>query len=241
MRVPVSLIVDDATCLVNLTRFAMPQFAEVWPKQQAYQQRWRKMPREIPDRFVRNFGQWCHARGIKGKYSMIPYPACVGWLDRILPGWSARELAESLKLVRDVIVPDWDISPEMITHTRAINTKTGRPYEEASLRFMENWQWSTGKSVDELANYLGYALRIFNNVGLPCQGVTSPGDFGSGARPEYAQAVLQACRDVFQVEIPYYFLDSDERGGNVAPHVQYASELEGADPRCVVSIIIRRR
>lgn len=236
-RVPVSLIIDDSTCLVNLAHFGMPQFAEVWPNRKDYQKPWRKMPREIPDAFVRKFGQWCHDQGVKGKYSVVPCPACVGWLDRILPGWSHRELAESLRLVRELMLPDWDIHPEMVTHTRVINTKTGRPYEEASPRFMENWQWTDGKSVDELADYLGYALRILKNVGLPCEGVTTPGGFGSGARPQLAQATLQACRDLFQAEIPHYFRDLYTDRRSVAPRVEYASGLGGSDPRCVVSII----
>jgi len=56
-RVPVSLIIDDSTCLVNLAHFAMPQFAEVWPDSESYKRPWRKMPREIPDAFVRKFVQ----------------------------------------------------------------------------------------------------------------------------------------------------------------------------------------
>ena len=35
-RVPVSLIIDDSTCLVNLNKFAIPQFAEANPG--SYQQ-----------------------------------------------------------------------------------------------------------------------------------------------------------------------------------------------------------
>ena len=84
-RVPVSLIIDDSTCLVNLAQFGMPQFAETWPERAEYKKPWRKMPREIPDAFVRKFGQWCQEQGVKGKYSLVPYPACVGWLDRRLP------------------------------------------------------------------------------------------------------------------------------------------------------------
>src|SRR2546421_10203489 len=83
-RVPVSLIIDDSTCLVNLAHFCIPQFHEVFPDQ--YPQPWRTLPRAIPDAFVRKFGQWCHEHGVKGKYSVIPHPACVGWLDRELPG-----------------------------------------------------------------------------------------------------------------------------------------------------------
>ena len=234
-RVPVSLIIDDSTCLVNLAHFCIPQFHEVFP--QRYKQDWKKLPREIPDTFVRKFGQWCREHKVKGKYSVVPYPALVGWLDRELPGWSKKELEESIKLVREFMMPDWDIHPEMITHTWVINTKTGRPYSERSARFMENWEWSVGKSVDELADYMSYALRILKNVGLDCEGITTPGGFGNRALPELAQATLQSCRDVFKAEVPHYFrhLYTDDR--SVAPRVEYASDPAGHDPKCVVSII----
>jgi hypothetical protein len=161
----------------------------------------------------------------------------VGGLDRILPGWSHQELTESLNLVRTLMLSDWDIHPEMVTHTRVINTKTGRPYEQASPRFMENWEWTDGKSADELAEYMRYGLQILKNVGLPCTGITTPGGFGARVPAELAQATFQACRDVFQAEIPHYFRDifTDQR--SVAPRVQYASHLDGPDPKCVVSII----
>ncbi|MGQ9505843.1 MAG: hypothetical protein ACUVQG_08590 [Thermogutta sp.] len=236
-RVPVSLIVDDSTCLVNLAHFAMPQFAEAWPQRPEYQKSWRQFPREIPDSFVRRFMDWCEEQGVKGKYSVVPYPACVGWLDRDLPGWSHQELVDSLRLVRDRVMPRWDIHPEMVTHTWVINTKTGRPYEERSPRFMENWGWSEGRSVEELTDYLAYALRILKNVDLRCEGITTPGGFGSRARPQLAQATLEACRDVFQTEIPHYFRDLFTDDRSVAPRVEYASGLDGDDPKCVVSII----
>ena len=108
--------------------FCTPQFAAAFPTREIYQRPWQEWPREIPDSFVREFGQWCADHGVKGKYSIVPNPACVGWLDRELPGWSHRQLQESLKLVRELMVPNWDIHPEMITHTRVINLKTGRPF-----------------------------------------------------------------------------------------------------------------
>jgi hypothetical protein len=234
-RVPVSLIIDDSTCLVNLAHYCIPQFAEVFPDR--YRQPWKTLPREIPDAFVRKFAEWCHEHGVKGKYSVVPYPALVGWLDRDLPGWSRQELEESLKLVRTLLPADWDFHPEMVSHTWVIDTRTGRPYEERSDRTMENWRWTEGKSVDQLADYMSYALRILKNVGIPCEGITTPGGFGNQVLPELSQATLQSCRDVFQAEIPHYFrhLFTDER--SVAPRVEYASGLDGPDPRCVVSII----
>jgi len=37
-RVPVSLIIDDSTCLVNMAHFGIPHFATTWPDR--YKQDW---------------------------------------------------------------------------------------------------------------------------------------------------------------------------------------------------------
>jgi hypothetical protein len=234
-RVPLSFIIDDSTCLVNLAHFAIPQFAEAFPKN--YKQDWRALPREIPDAFVRRFMEWCRGHGVKGKYSIVPYPACVGWIDREMPGWSRKQLEESLALVRDVVAPDWDLHPEMVSHTWGIDTKTGRPYPDRTEKNMENWGFSVGKSVDFLADYVAFALRLLRNAGLPCEGVTTPGGFASRVMPAFSQAVLLACHDVYQTDVSHYFRDlyTDQR--SVAPLVQWASGLETEDPRCVVSVI----
>ena len=234
-RVPVSLIIDDSTCLVNLAHFCIPQFQEVFPNE--YKQPWKTLPREIPDSFVRKFGEWCAGEGVKGKYSVIPFPACVGWLDRELPGWSKRELNASLELVRSLMMPNWDIHPEMVSHTWVIDTKTGRPFPERTSDFMENWGWSVGKSADQLADYIGFALKILKNAGLHCDGITTPGGFGDRALPELSRGTLDACRDVFGAQISHYFrhIFTDRR--SVVPRVELASGLDGPSPRCAVSII----
>jgi hypothetical protein len=238
-RVPVGLIIDDSTCLVNLNRFAVPQFAQERGPDSPYTRLpWREWPVEIPDAFVRKFGEWCAAHGVKGKYSIVPFPACVGRLDRTLPGWTQPELERSIELVRTLLLPNWDIHPEMVTHTRVIDTKTGHPYPEFTEKFMENTGWSVNRSADELADYLTYALRILKNIGLPCEGITTPGGFGSKARPQLAQATFESVRAVFGAEIPHYFRDLFSEGDkSVAPLVQNASGLDGPDPRCVVHTI----
>jgi hypothetical protein len=205
-KTPASFFIDDSTCLVNMGHFCMPQFAAAWPDREIYRRPWQKWPREIPDSFVREFGEWCAEHGVKGKYSVVPYPACVGWLDRELPGWSRRQLQESLKLVRELMLPHWDIHPEMITHTRAIDLATGRPFAELNSATMENSYPQTRLSVDQLAAYLAYALRILRNCDLPCAGITTPGGFGNTVKSELSLAVGQAVRDVFpEMEIPHYF------------------------------------
>ena len=238
-RIPVSWIIDDSTCLVNLNRFAMPQFDEAMAGARAvYHRNWKEWPAEIPDSFVRKFGEWCAQKGVKGKYSIVPYPGCVGRLDRGLPGWSQRELRESLELVRTVMMPNWDIHPEMATHTRIIDLKTGQPYADTSTRFMENWEWTTGRSADEIGEYMAYALKILKEVGLTGEGITTPGSFGGKALPQLSRATFQAVRDVWGAEIPHYFHHLYSEGTeSVAPKVELASGLDGEDPRCVVNII----
>lgn len=235
-RVPLSFIIDDSTCLVNMGHFCMPQFAEAWPDRPVYKRPWKTWPREIPDDFVREFGEWCGEHGVKGKYSIVPNPCCVGWLDRELPGWSRTELRSSLKLVRDLLVPSWDIHPEMITHTRVIDLKTGRPFETISDATMENSYPQEKKSVDELAAYLAYALRILKNCDLPCDGITTPGGFGNGVHPELSLAVHQSVRDVHGTEIPHYFkyvADGDE---DTQPRLEHVEGLNTGSPRVVVNV-----
>src|SRR5688572_5654248 len=238
-RVPVGVIIDDSTTLVNLNRFAMPQFDAAFAgANPAYHKPWREWPVEIPDAFVRKFGEWANAHGVKGKYSVVPFPACVGRIDRIIPGWSHQELQQSIELIRTLLVPGWDIHPEMVTHTRVIDLKTGHPFPDQTLKFMENWDWTTGRSADEIDAYLAYALRILQNVGFVCEGITTPGGFAGRARPELAVATSQAVREVYRAEIPHYFkyvIDSGD--GSVAPRVENAAGLDGTDPRCVVSIV----
>jgi hypothetical protein len=234
-RVPLALIIDDSTCLVNLNRFAIPQFAATFPER--YKQDWRSMPYEIPDAFVRRFAEWAQREGVKGKWSVVPYPACVGRLDREVPGWTPKEVADSVAMLRREIAPHFDIHPEMITHTRIIDLKTGQPVVPRDDKWMENWEWCAGRSVDEIAAYIAYALQILKNAGLHCDGFTTPGGFGHGALPELSQAAFQAVRDVFGTPVPHYFRNLFDKGTeSVAPRVEYASGLNGDAARCTVSI-----
>lgn len=235
-RVPLSFIIDDSTCLVNMGHFCTPQFHACYPDRAEYQKDWKQWPREIPDAFVREFGEWCAEHGVKGKYSVVPNPACVGWLDRELPGWSRRELADSLQLVRDVLLPNWDIHPEMITHTRVIDLHTGRPVEEISPATMENSYPREKKSVDELAAYLAYALRILKNCDLPCEGVTTPGGFGNLVKSELSLAVQQSVRDVFNSEIPHYFKYVNTGDESTQPKLEHVSGIGTHDVRVTVNV-----
>ena len=242
-RVPLSFVIDDSTCLANLAHFATPQFAAAWPDRAEYRKPWKNWPREIPDSFVRAFGEWCGEHGVRGKYSVVPNPACVGWLDRTLPGWSAGELADSLALVRDLMLPNWDVHPEMLTHTRVIDLGTGRPKPLTGPADLENWYpGGADVSTDELAAYLAAALRVLKNCGLPCGGVTTPGGFGNGVEDRLAVAVRQAVGEVFPPTetaggTVHHFFKYVRLGDDpVEPEVRDATGLDTGRPECVVSV-----
>jgi hypothetical protein len=221
---------------LNMGHFCMPQFAVAWPEREEYKKPWKAWPREIPDDFVREFAEWCAAHGVRGKYSVVPYPACVGWLDRELPGWSRSELQASLRLVRELVLPGFDIHPEMITHTRVIDLATGRPLAETGPAGMENWYPREEKSADELASYIAAALRVLRNCDLPCEGVTTPGGFGNGVESNLSQAVGEAVGDVFGAEVPHYFKYVAEGGESPAPRLEHVRDLGTGDPRVVVDV-----
>jgi hypothetical protein len=142
-----------------------------------------------------------------------------------LPGWPRKALQDSLELVRTLLLPNWDVHPEMITHTRVIDLKTGRPLEEISPATMENSYPQQPRSADQLAAYLAYALRILQNCGLPCEGITTPGGFGNRVKPELSLAVQQAVRDVFQSQVPHFFKYVIDGDGSTEPVVEHVSGL----------------
>ncbi len=235
-RVPINFIIDDSTALVNLAHFGIPQFKEVFPSK--YLQDWKKLPREIPDSFVLEFLGWCADKGVKGKYSMVPYPACTGWLNRFIPGWSKKELEASLEVVRKYATPNWDIHSEMISHTRVIDIKTGLPYAEASGDFMENWEWSQKKSADELGEYIAYSLQILKDVGFDCDGVTTPGGFGSRNISNLALGTKRAVADLFGHRVGHFFRDIiTDPGKSVQPQVMHVENLNSGDASCSVHMI----
>lgn len=235
-RVPLSFIIDDSTCLVNMGHYCMPQFAACYPNRADYQKPWQSWPREIPDSFVREFGQWCADHGVRGKYSIVPNPACVGWLDRELPGWSRRQLQESLELVQELMVPNWDIHPEMITHTRVIDLDTGRPMEEISPATMENSYPQQAISTDHLTAYIAYALQILKNCGLPCEGITTPGGFGGRVKETLGLAVRDAVQDVYGVSQSHYFKYVIDGDASTEPTMEHLDDSDPNNPRFTMNV-----
>ncbi len=209
LRTPLSLIIDDSCPVINKAYYWIQQMHE-WRLRhrpdskpsgwEIHYDKLSRMPNTIPAAFAARWGEWCGEQGIRGKFSLVPFPAGVGRIDQGFPGFPERELADWLRVAKEIIRPNFDLTPEMLTHTRVVDLKTWKLTEE-----WEQGAW-VNPPVDQLTEYIATAMQLLKNVGLACEGVTSPGVFGKGNEEAYSRAVLEAALRVNQNSRPFYFL-----------------------------------
>ena len=196
LAVPVTLIVDDpAPCINPLYYYRLQVDGENYE---------RHVP-SIPFDFLQHFIEVCKRRGIRGKFSILPYPAGLG---SILQGWNGCEPAEItswLDLVRTELVPSFDITPEILTHTRALDLQTRMMFDRSEQA------WMADQDLAGLTAYMSEAMAILREAGFVPAGITQPVSF-SGSRSDYAQATLQAVRRVGGPPVTFYFIDEQHEG-----------------------------
>lgn len=198
-RVPLSLIIDDSTVLVNLNYFFMRDRNRV----DGEDRRWEDVPVVHPESFTREFAQFCLDSGVRGKFSVVPCPAALGRIDEGLPLVDRQQQENWLKMCRELIQPAFDITPEMTTHTKVVDPETCKPVEP---EIWEQYDWEALPDDEELVHtYIATACRILDNVGLTPEGVTSPGGFGGRTLEYYARVAGNAVRDVTGNPTPYFF------------------------------------
>lgn len=209
LRTPLALIVDDSCPVINKAWYWIQSRHEWRMKCQpdrppsgweVHHDKLAQMPNTIPATFAQEWGDWCGEEGVKGKFSLVPFPAGVGRVDQAFPGFPAQELTRWLSVARETIHPNFDLTPEMITHTRVVDLKTWQLTDA-----WEQYEWIDPPE-DLLTGYVAAALQLLKNAGIRCEGVTSPGVFGSKNETAYARAVLEASRQVNNDPRPFYFL-----------------------------------
>ena len=199
-RVPLSLIIDDSTVLINLNYFFMRDRNLV----DGENRRWEDVPVVHPEWFTRNFAEWCLDNGVRGKFSVVPCPAALGRIDHGLALFSRAQQESWLNMCRELITPAFDITPEMITHTVVVDPKTCQPLASG---IWEQWDWAAlpTDQPERLIEYIATACQILHNVGLTPEGVTSPGGFGGRTLDFYAKVAGEAVRQVTGNPTPYFF------------------------------------
>ncbi len=183
---------------------------------------------EIPNGFAESFADLCEQYGVAGKFSVIPCPRAEGRVDEGLPGVPDSELREFLCIVRERIAPRMDVSPELLTHNRAVDPDTLEPLEE------REDAWAARQDERTLTRYISTALAILRSAGLEPNGVTSPWALGAEIEDVYARAISAALWEVCGVRVGWYFLHADGASPVVPPRVVLLNERER---RGLVSLI----
>ncbi len=217
LRVPISLIMDDpAPCINPLWYFRHQVDGQAAPV----------YPRTIPLSFMETWCRWVSDSGVRGDFTILPFPAGLGRIDNALEGFDTDELRAWLSLAREVVMPQFDIHCEILTHTRALDVATGRLLPQSE------HEWSEQQDEGTLADYFASAMQILGEAGLPNHGLTQP-CFYRGDEALYAHALLAAESRVNGRRVTHNFLQMDSVSPFVPPRITL---LDAAAGEAVVSV-----
>jgi hypothetical protein len=186
-KIPISLIIDDGSPVDPLF-YELPGY---------------ETPFLVPAEFTRRVADTFDKFDVRGKFTVIPMPSCLGRIDQSLKRVPQDHLEEFLKLMRERIAPRFDITPEYLTHLSAYDLENG-----TFRRHLYEDTWITQASPDEIVRYFSLAFQILKNVGLEATGITSPWYSGRDVEKKYAKAVGDAQWNVFKRKLTWYFLNA---------------------------------
>jgi hypothetical protein len=210
-KTPIALIIDDGSPVDPLF-YELPGYETPF-----------LVPREFTQRVAETFERF----DLRGKFTVIPMASCLGRVDQSLKRVPPEHLADWLQLVRERIVPRFDITPEFLTHMQAYNLKTKgfqHIYEDV---------WISKAPLEEIVEYFVLAFQILKNVGLPATGITSPWVAGIDVEKKYAQALGEAQWKVFESRLTWYFLHATSWGTPRPCSIEYEDRQRG---QVVVSV-----
>jgi hypothetical protein len=184
-KIPFSLIIDDGAPVDPLF-YELPGY---------------ETPFLVPAKFTQRVAETFERFNLQGKFTVIPMPSCLGRIDQSLKRVPQEHLTTWLKLIRERVVPLFDITPEFLTHLSSYDLKTGN-YN----RHLYEDNWITKAPREEVVEYFTLAFQILKNVGIESTGITSPWVSGIDVEDKYAQALGDAQWNIFKRKLTWYFL-----------------------------------
>lgn len=191
-KVPISLIIDDGGVVNTFSYHDLANYHEEL----------------VPPAMAMLFGKLCNKYGVKGKFSVVPIPCCLGRLDEPdkvnhVPEANIRAFVEYAK---KYIAPSFSITPELLTHFLAWNNEIRKGMHWCEDTFV-------GKSsAEEICDYISIGLQILDNIGLHPTGVSSPWKTGINNEDNYSKGIGMAFKKTFGADRCFYFLHSREAG-----------------------------
>ncbi len=201
-RLPIALIVDDGVPCINPLYYFAKQVDRVKTS----------LADRIPLLSLKEFVDRIVSKGVRGDFSVIPYPAGLGPITDKLSGYDEVELRCWLDTVREHVMPQFDIHPEMLTHTLALDLETHK------LLDVSEHDWMVDQTEETLMAYFARAMEILKEADLPNNGITQPCHF-NGDEELYARAILSAEKKVNGRMVTHYFLHIDSESPVVVPKV----------------------
>ncbi len=196
MQTPIALLVDDSTPLVHLYRNHIKDLH----RQPIVTAAGTELAEFVPNDFLERFCQVAGRRGIAGKFSIVPAPLGRGDIVRGMEGIDREAACSWLNTVKTKLGGRFDFSPEMLTHSWAVDLADGKLLAE------NEEQWAARQDRAALTPYIARALAILKEAGIDATGVTSPWMFGQEVEEEYVAAIVAAQREVYGRDFSWYFL-----------------------------------
>lgn len=204
-KLPIALMVDDGAPF-NIMFWHDPRREHVF---------------EIPNSFLADFARLCDAYGVRGKFSVMPMPGCMGRLDEKLSYLPQSHVDKFVDIVRREIAPNFDITPEILTHLNAYCLGEG------GYRHMYEDVWVARASLAELTEYYALSLSILKKIRLGANGMTSPWNTGKTNELDMAKAIGAAQWQVNRRKVTWYFLHVIGKGPGRWPTVAWSNAKTG--------------
>lgn len=215
-KVPIGIIIDDPAPVISV-------YYEHAGKKET--EDGRPLVKIYPNSMLYEFCDIIERHGIKGKFSIVPMPGNKGDIVNGIEGAEPHEVEEWLDTVKARVVNRLSPSPEMLTHHKAVDLRTGDALSVNEEAF------ASTRTRETLTPYITKALELHKEAGFNTIGVTSPWNFGKEVEEEYTAAISRAVYDVTGSRNAWYFLHVITGGENVRPWI--ALEEDG---RTLVSI-----
>ncbi len=216
MKTPISWIIDDPAPIISV-------YYEHAGKTTT--EDGRPLIPVFPNEYFFEFCDIVSRYGVRGKFSVIPMPGNKGDIVGGLDGVSNEDLSAWLDCVKNRLMPNFSIGPEMLTHHKAVDLATGLPLDE------NERDWASKQNRNTLTPYISKALSLLKEVGIRSIGVTSPWDFGIEVEDEYEASIMAAVNQVSDSDKAWFFLRGLRNRPNAKPWV-----AKDTDGKTLVSI-----
>jgi hypothetical protein len=211
-RVPISLLLDDCAPAVHVYAAHCRDVHHRTTTKDG-----RPLLEWVPNSLLDDFADVVERRGIKGKFSIVPNPGGQGDIPDRVQGVPRPEVHAWLETVKRRVAPQFDFTPEMITHNLTLDLATGTYLP------LNEHDWSQQQDRTTLTPYIAHALSLLKQAGFDANGVTSPWTFGGQVVAEYEAAIVAAQKQVYGRDYSWYFCHSRHLQPGAKPWVAIES------------------